>query len=823
MSGLLLPEIESYRPEEWTEAFQWLPVVKKYKSWIDTPKPQDPAALLRWVRHRGWLQAALATYFDRASTSDICLTWSLLCEDLLDQAWRACGLDDLPICMTVVGKMGSQELNLSSDIDMFFVSQIGMTPAIDRALKRFRALLADPTENGFVIRLDFDLRPGGRFAPLVSTLPQLEDYYWSQGETWERLAMVRARTLLGPTDLCAAVQQTLTAFTYRRFLDYTLLDDLRQLRSRIHQHYQTPNQDEFHVKAGIGGLRDIELFVHALQVLHGGKDRGLRTHSTSKALMALRDRRILPENDLSHLETTYWQFRHLEHLVQIPEDRQTHLLNLTQLPRSHRSCDRDTIEHLRSGVDTIVTSLLGSAISQESSLPSTPEDQECWLRDLGFSEDSVTRVWPELINQTAKSTRLERDETSRRKFLHNFVIETAKSGLDKNLGLSLLSNFTQSIRAKATFFTLLAREPRIVRDLARLFSTSPYLGSILALRPELIDSFVFKSHEGFSADLELQLEQMAEYRLLTEIIAANQFLNDRNPARLSDNLSRCADYLTHELLKSLDTRAPNQALSLIALGKWGGRELGFRSDLDVVFVSPQTPNQEDHKIAKRFINRLSDVHKGGRIYNIDLRLRPSGSAGPMIVSFESLREFLRERAQAWERQAYLKARPFGELEFSIRSLVSQRGLSSPELTELRDIRNKLIVPATSSAVVNLKHQVGGLVDVELGVQTMVLYNRLSPEGPAIDDMIKALINLQPTASPRLKTLARNYTDLRTIEQMYQLAANHSGSNLEYSSAEGLRLSQLLGSTPETTSDRVAHLLNQNTEILKDLDPVRKAP
>lgn len=136
MSGLLLPEIESYRPEEWTEAFQWLPVVKKYRSWIDTPKPQDPTALLRWLRHRGWLQAALATYFDRASTSDICLTWSLLCEDLLDQAWRACGLNDLPICMTVVGKMGSQELNLSSDIDMFFVSQIGITPEIDRALKR---------------------------------------------------------------------------------------------------------------------------------------------------------------------------------------------------------------------------------------------------------------------------------------------------------------------------------------------------------------------------------------------------------------------------------------------------------------------------------------------------------------------------------------------------------------------------------------------------------------------------------------------------------------------------------------------------------------
>lgn len=417
--------------------------------------------------------------------------------------------------------------------------------------------------------------------------------------------------MFGPDLLVRSLGEVLGKFTYRRFLDYTLLDDLKQLRSRIHQHYQLVNSNEYHLKAGVGGIRDIELFVHALQVLHGGKDRQLRTHSTQKALLLLQDRGILPSDEVSMLETSYWLFRHMEHLVQMSEDRQTHVIKFDQMPSGLRTCDKSTIDHFTAQVDKIVGSLLGPAVSHQETLPSTIEQQQAWLKDLGFSDQSASEVWPELMSQTAKSTRRERDEGARRQFLYDFVTETSKSGLDKNLGISLLAKFTQSIRAKATFFSLFAREPRIVRDLARLFSSSPYLGSILASRPELIDSFVFKFHESFSSELEVRLEQMAEYRLLTEIISANQFLYDKNATKLAQNLSHCADHLTSELLRGLDDRSSEDSLQIIAMGKWGGHELGFRSDLDLIFVSRLSPTQQDHRIAKRFINRLSDVHKGG--------------------------------------------------------------------------------------------------------------------------------------------------------------------------------------------------------------------
>jgi hypothetical protein len=145
------------------------------------------------------------------------------------------------------------------------ISEIGPTIEIDRALRKFRTLLAENTDFGFVLRLDFDLRPGGRFGPIVSSLPQVEDYYWSQGETWERLALVRARILQGPPEFCDAIMDIFVRFCYRKFLDYTLLDDLKQLRSRIHQHYHSTNKNEFNIKLGVGGGKDSVVTIEELR------------------------------------------------------------------------------------------------------------------------------------------------------------------------------------------------------------------------------------------------------------------------------------------------------------------------------------------------------------------------------------------------------------------------------------------------------------------------------------------------------------------------------------------------------------------------------
>jgi glutamate-ammonia-ligase adenylyltransferase len=814
---ICVPELSFYSELDWAEVSQGSSAVALYRSWLDRSDADSEMASLRLDRHRAWLRAALATFFDNTATSHIVEFWSYSADKLISEAWRACGLGDLPVALIALGKLGAEELNLSSDVDLMVISEIGPTIEIDRALRKFRTLLAENTDFGFVLRLDFDLRPGGRFGPIVSSLPQVEDYYWSQGETWERLALVRARILQGPPEFCDAIMDIFVRFCYRKFLDYTLLDDLKQLRSRIHQHYHSTNKNEFNIKLGVGGIRDIELFVHALQVIHGGRDRSIRTSSTKKALLTLRDKKILPDNEVELLDSSYWLFRHLEHMVQLGSDRQSHLLNFSSPPSGRRFANQELVQIKVGLVNQTVTTLLGSAEGSRETLPPTETLQRKWLSDLGFSDDCVNSLWADLVNQTARSMKLERDESARRKFLYDYVEEIGRNGVDKELALSLLLDFTQSIRAKATFFSLFVREPRLVRDLARLFSSSPYLGRILASRPELIDSFLFRTQERFSGDLETRLEEMAEHRLLTEIIAANQFLVDRDSTVLCHNLSACADYICSELLQHLDSRPDTERIHLVAMGKWGGMELGFRSDLDLLFVSKSSPDANDHKVAKRFIHRLNDFHKGGKIYSIDLRLRPSGQAGPLIVSQSRLEAFLKNEALHWERQAYLRARPLSHLDLPFADICCSRGLSEPDLRELKRIRTKLIaVPA--SDITDLKLSAGGLIDIELAVQARILFERIVPSGPSMNEMMEAIkIGLNCEVGD-LTLLHRNYLDLRAMEQMAQLSFNHSGSQITRKSQESKRLACLLKKDEEDMHQRLAQIMEQSTEIIKDIDP-----
>ncbi|MCB0361135.1 MAG: glutamine-synthetase adenylyltransferase [Bdellovibrionales bacterium] len=616
-NDLLLPELTAYTADEWEEVSQKSSAVGLYRSWLEKSTENDPLSEIRLFRHRAWLRSALATYFEREPTEKICQFWSWTADQALARAWSFSGLHELPVALLAMGKLGSQELNLSSDIDLMLISDSGGAAPIEASLKIFRSFLAKNTHFGFCFRLDFDLRPGGRMGPLVSSLRQAEDYYWSLGETWERLALVRTRIVQGPEALCSAINEVFQRFCFRRYIDYGLLDDLKQLRARIHHHYQSSRNSQFNLKLGVGGIRDIELFIHALQVIHGGRDQEFRTRSTSEALRHLLERAILPQEEVEFLYSCYWRFRHLEHMIQLGADTQTHSIDFSNLPHQLRSLEEDEVRKISRRVDQIVTSLLGSASNSEKTLPSTFEKQREWLIALGFSESIVNSLWPKLMAKTALSAKREKDESARKKFLYDFVIEVTNSGVDKELGISLLYEFIQAIRAKASFFGLLSREPRLVRDLARLFSCSPYLGSILASRPELIDSFLFRFRQGFSSDLEVSLDEMAEHRLLTEIVAANQFLVDRDSLLLGQSLSACADYICMELLNRLDEREEGKRLVLVAMGKWGGFELGFRSDLDMIFVSQDLPTEKDHRIARRFVNRLNDVHKGGRIYSVD--------------------------------------------------------------------------------------------------------------------------------------------------------------------------------------------------------------
>jgi len=760
------------------------PALAHYGRLLQTPEI-DP---LHARRHRHWCECAMATFFQRAATATVCEYWSQCADEIVQEAWTQTGLSECEAVLFALGKHGAMELNLSSDIDLMIVAEPSHALDVEKRLRKFQQLLHSPTEFGFCFRLDFDLRPGGKLGPLITSPSQFQDYYWSQGETWERLALVRLRAVAGSKVLEKQILDLARRFSFRKFLDFTLLEDLKAMRAQVHQKGFQRQDHELHIKLEVGGIRDIELFVHSLLVMNGGKMPVLQTRSTEEALNRLGSAGILPAHEVALLKESYWYYRHLENSLQALEDRQTHALTDRAL-KALGLDERGVIEARMKQVDATVSTLLGKVDLAQVHLPQTESAQHAWLEELGFSPEVIQQAWGQLMSATALSHKNDRDERARQEFLFAFVSAIAKhKALDRDLGLRIMVDFVRAMRAKATFFSMLLRSPRLIEDLSRLFCLSPYLGSILASRPELMDHFILQVDEDWAPDMEKLLQQMSERKLLTELWSANQFLNDRKLEGLFSRITATADEICLQLLSQLKHEYPDSLVKIIALGKWGGEELGLRSDLDFIFVTPSTPKESDFKVARRFISRLTDPLKGGNLYEVDLRLRPSGQSGMLLIPEDGLHSYWRESAKAWERQAYSRARPLG-LKLD-KSILIERGLSADELAELKVIRGKLL-KAKNESEVDIKYVPGGLLDIEFVAQTALLAHKVHSAPASTLGMIEQLQANVPAwkNAGRLKEI---YLELRTFEQMLQLSSTYKIGSAKRGQADFVKACALLG-------------------------------
>ena len=773
---------------------------------------------LRLTRHRSWLECAAATALESASAQQVCAYWSERADELILEAWRLSGCAQQRIVVLALGKLGSRELNLSSDVDLILVR--ADDAEIDlKSIRKFQALLSDFTDFGFALRVDLSLRPGGKAASLVPSLSEFEYHYGYHGEPWERLAYVRMRILTGDPALSDAIRSFTQKFSYRKHLDYTLLDELKNLRTKIRQEKFETKPGCFHLKLGPGGIRELELFIHALQIIHGGRQPALRTTSTTDAILKIKELKLLPSTECDELLKSYWYLRTLENRLHAFEDQQNYLVDLVNGHPALPENFADKLRQVTSRVSAIADTFFGTGL-EAPAFSGDLNDQQAWLNENGFSTASQTSTWPELLATTALSRRSERDEEARLFFLKSFAASLAESGVDRDLGLSLLLDFVKGTRAKASFFTLLNRETRVRDDLARLFSISPYLGSILASRPELIDEFIFRKQADPSSDLETLLEELAERRLLVELIASNQFLADHDLDQLFENLTSSADRICLDLLERLkiEYRAPD--VSLIAMGKWGGRELGLLSDLDFVFVTQNEPKPEDHKLARRFLARMTEAHRGGSIYAVDMRLRPSGNAGPILISETSLQSYLEGRipgsqAAAWERQAYLRARPLQNLSLSAARVSAERGIAVSDFDELKIIHQKLFHGGKPGEI-DLKLTDGGLADVEFAVQIALLSRREFSIDPSTSGMMKELERFDSSWAAVGPELRDHYRYLRMIEQIYRLTSSQSGSKMRVKSDEFRRLANVLKCESEDLEVQIRSRFGTITGLLRSV-------
>ncbi len=844
-----LRPISSYSAEELQAASQW-PAVHRYLGLIERltleskqPAPHflSPEAMLRLQRHQAWTECALALFHRTASDRDVCTFWSRAADRHIAIAAKISGLDRFPVSIFALGKLGAEELNLSSDIDLIFVGKDGAEPPLKEA-RAFIKILSEVDQWGFCHRVDCTIRPGGAQSSMIPSVSQFENHYGYQGEAWERLALIRLRPIaMLPESSGTAERQEIEAevlkfahgFSFRRHLDYSVFEELRLLLSRIRREHAPKSELEIHLKLHSGCIRDLELFVHALQSIHGGRRRGLAVRRTDDAVLALSEAGLITADEREDLIRIYWMYRAIENRLQAYEDFQTY--------RVTDDNDRALIE---AGSKRIITiSEAGFPSVTNSTLPDIDQ-----LVTMGFNREIAVDAMDELQNTKVLSRKSERDEREKNLFLTNFLKVLASSGGDLNLGVGLLVDFVKGTRAKATLFSMLNREASLVKQLALLFGVSPWAGSVLSSRPELLDSFILRQDldllEEFktTGDVSFVLESLSERRLVGELIAILNYLETRDLETCTKNLTSLADQTASDLMIVSAAEIGCEPLGLVALGKWGGNELGVRSDLDFVFFTKETPTNDQQRLARRFLNRMTEAHKGGALYAIDLRLRPSGHAGPLLVQESALATHLSTTAAAWERQSWLRARSLNSLpqqmDPSLKATILRRGLTSSEEQELAEIAEKLFKPIPSLSLnsgkrtlVDLKLMQGGLAPIEFAAQISILKQGAEPASTIgnkpplrLETSTRSMVQFLEEHSksdhdgwagcgPRLREL---HDWFRGLEQAARITGDHAGSALKFESPEFERLAKTVGTSTDNLAGQILKSFEESSNYLKTL-------
>jgi glutamate-ammonia-ligase adenylyltransferase len=711
-----------------------------------------------------------------------------------------------------MGKLGGRELNFSSDIDLIFchtaagetdgASALDNAEFFKRAAQLVTRLLSERTEHGFVFRVDLMLRPFGSVGPVSIAFDAAEDYYQQHGREWERYAFVKARPVAGDIEAGLEFLRALRPFVYRRYLDFNAIGSLRALKKLIADDVARRRQDD-NVKLGTGGIRELEFIAQSFQLVRGGQEAPLRDTQLRPVLRRLGQSGYLSAEIAQTLDEHYVFLRRLENAIQMYADEQTHSLPQNEdaqkaLCNGLGFADWDALATRFTAVRTQVHEEF-RRIFAEPDQQQAEEGLADWLLELwnepdgqpiahdvtGFGDDAaaVTKAVRDL--RDSRSVRsLTPASQERLQALLPLLIEEAQRQSEPALALTRTLAVVQAIGGRSTYLTLL-RESAIARDhLVKLCAASPWVSQLLASNPALLDAlldtrslYAPPDRDGIKHELadvlahipaievEAGMDALRRFRLETTLrIAACDVAGTLPLVQVSDRLTWLAEAVLHaafdraydelsktygEPLRADDTRA---GLCALAYGKFGGIELGYGSDLDLVFIHDcDAPDRETVggerviagsifmvRWAQRVIHWLATLTPAGRAYEIDLELRPSGRSGLAVVSVEGFSEYQRREAWTWEHQALTRARPVAgsaaiaaRLDALRRDVLCQPRDAEKLRADIHDMRAKMRakLERREAGCWDVKQGEGGLIDIEFITQYLLL--REAPRVPAL--------------------------------------------------------------------------------------------
>jgi glutamate-ammonia-ligase adenylyltransferase len=814
------------------------------------------ARRLRRFRNRQQLRIIWRDVNRLADLGETCRDLSNLADACVDQAcqWlhvRLCAQFGTPIgnrsgtpqqlVVLGMGKLGAYELNLSSDIDLIFgYEEGGETEGVKRSLdnqefftrlgQRLIKALDAITVDGFVFRTDMRLRPYGSSGPLVYSFNALEQYYQDQGRDWERYAMIKARVVAGDMRAGKRLLELLRPFVYRRYLDFSAIEALRNMKQLIQQEVRRKGMAG-NIKLGAGGIREVEFIAQAFQLIHGGRDLSLQQRPLLGVLQTLSGQGYLPEAAVEEMRAGYCFLRYVEHALQTLDDRQTQMLPDDALERErvafimgYDSWDAflERLDFWRGRIDWHFHQVIAD--------PDEEDGEDCipggeWLplwentleqdiasrqlSDAGFSDPALAfrRLGDLRSSQSVRTMqRLGRERLDA--FMPRLMAQATEHE-QPDLVLERVLPMVERVARRSAYLVLLTENPGALGRLIQLCAASPWIAEQIARFPSLLDELL---NEGRlysppqapelaaelrerlmripEEDLEQQMEVLRQFKLAHRLrVAASEIVGSLPLMKVSDYLTWLAEAILDQVLalawrqttekygrpKRADGSTCELDFVIVGYGKVGGIELGHGSDLDLVFLHDADGNAETDgpkaidgtqfftRLGQRIIHLLTTQTTSGSLYEVDMRLRPSGVSGLLVSSLTSFARYQAQEAWTWEHQALVRARvlvgcPRVAAEFDRvraevlgreRDLDALRGEVSEMRAKMRDSLGTRETAAGTAANAfeggrsfDLKQDAGGIVDIEFMVQYAALaWSHQHPQLYRYTDNIRILDGL----------------------------------------------------------------------------------
>ncbi|WP_338048613.1 bifunctional [glutamine synthetase] adenylyltransferase/[glutamine synthetase]-adenylyl-L-tyrosine phosphorylase [Phaeovibrio sulfidiphilus] len=868
------------------------------------PEDCDRAEIMRRLRvfkRRGALLIALADLAETWTIEQVTREITVLAEDCLRHALRWLLRDahrrgelvlphpedpekDCALFILAMGKMGGGELNYSSDIDLIVFYDRDKADyrgkkspgecfvALTRTLVQ---LFEDRTADGYVFRVDLRLRPDPGATPVALSTESAEIYYETQGQNWERAAMIKARPVAGDQDAACAFLAHLRPFIWRKYLDFNALQDIHSIKRQIHavRGGAAIAVAGHNIKLGRGGIREVEFFAQTQQLIWGGRDPSLRQRSTRDAMAALVAAGLVTEGEADALMTSYWRLRRLEHRLQMLDDEQTQTLPADPLRLEQVAVfdGFDTLAafetHVRETLGTVESHYAGlfehapSLSAGEGNLVFTGHDEDPGtletLQNMGYRNPravaDMVREWHHGRCAATRSPRAREYLTELVPALLRAFCETAQP----DTALVRFGEFLTKLPAGVQIFSLLEHNRSLLTLVAEIMGDAPRLAGYLARNPDLLDAILAPHNpdrKELARLLDLRLRETDSYEEV--LILLRRWANDArfrvglmtlqgnlDADAAGRSLSDIADVALSALLPRVKAefarahgRVPGGEVALLAFGKLGSREMTAGSDLDLIVIYDVPPDSEGSdgerpldparyytRLTQRLVNAITAMTGDGPLYEVDLRLRPSGNKGPLATSLDAFVRYQSEGAWTWENLALTRARVVcgaprlkKDIEAAIRATLTRERDPVVLARDVLDMRALMDREKPPASLWDVKLAPGGLVDIEFVAQFVQLRFGAAHPGIMTPETRETLARcgrlglIPPAAAERLVT---HYGRCLAIQST--LRHSLSGPPGEDDLSPGLK-AKLCRATGEPSFATLTHTMEQDSHAVREL-------